>query len=431
MSLARVFRIGLLAWFVGVAPEPGRAVPPVPYFDAGQHQVQYHGPGRDTPTPEGIEEVLIGYFGPTDPHHPTGSMWRAAQAAVAQANRQGGYQGKPFRLLSAWAKDPWGGGVKQLAHLVYVERIWAIICGVDGATAHLAEQVAAKARLPLINAASTDKTVNLANVPWVFSLAPGDHLICPPLAAAIVEQAVDGRFTLMSATDHDSRELTRQLTKALHQQNASASYRYEFRRGEQKRRELVSEVIRAKPTVVVVVADADDSAHWVTGLREQGFQGTILGGPAMGRHRFSRQAGEAAEGVVFPLLLDPASTGSGRLCKPESDEAGETLSRTSETSFDRDYTTDLAGDAVRLLVEAVGEAGLNRVGIRDALAEISPWQGRAGIVQWDTLGRNTREVALGTISRSPVHAPRSARPAKRGLRIEWLPVTESIQDAVD
>jgi hypothetical protein len=49
------------------------------------------------------------------------------------------------------------------------------------------------------------------------------------------------------------------------------------------------------------------------------------------------------------------------------------------------------------LVAAVRKAGLNRARIRDAVAELAPYSGVTGMVQWDRLGSNTRAVALGTI----------------------------------
>jgi ABC-type branched-subunit amino acid transport system substrate-binding protein len=323
-------------------------------------------------------------------------MWQAAQAAVEQANRAGGHGGKPFRLLPAWAQDPWGGGVKQLAQMVYDQHVWAIVSGVDGPTAHLAEQVAAKARLPVINAVSTDKTVNLANVPWIFSLAPGDHLIGPPLAAEIVRQTGPGHFSLVSANDHDSRELVRQLRKDLLPLHSAASWQFQFDHGAPDLGQLASEVIRAQPRVVVVVADADDSASMVVNLRQHGFDGTVIGGPALGSRRFLQKAGDTAVGVVFPRLVGPSEKDTGDLLRlalvPRADQS---VSINSESSLAHDYTTLLAGDAVRLLIEAIHQGDLNRARIRDALVDMSPWRGHAGTVRWDKLGRNVREVQLG------------------------------------
>ena len=54
--------------------------------------------------------------------------------------------------------------------------------GSTGPSAHLAEQVVAKARLPLVCPVSSDRTANVANVPWMFSVLPGDNAQAPCLA---------------------------------------------------------------------------------------------------------------------------------------------------------------------------------------------------------------------------------------------------------
>ena len=63
-------------------------------------------------------------------------------------------------------------------------------------------------------------------------------------------------------------------------------------------------------------------------------------------------------------------------------------------------------DAVQLLVAAVRQAGLNRARIGDALRDLSPWDGVAGTVRWDTLGGNTRPAHLGTVAGWPPRTPR-------------------------
>jgi ABC-type branched-subunit amino acid transport system substrate-binding protein len=118
-----------------------------------------------------------------------------------------------------------------------------------------------------------------------------------------------------------------------------------------------------------------------------GFQGDIFGGPAMGRRRFLQEAGPAAEGVIFPLVAEPG-------------EKWSALEAILEKRFQRHLDFAAAGtyDAVQLLVAAVRKAGLNRVRIGDALRGLSPWNGAAGTVCWDSLGGNTRPVHLGKVS---------------------------------
>jgi branched-chain amino acid transport system substrate-binding protein len=64
------------------------------------------------------------------------------------------------------------------------------------------------------------------------------------------------------------------------------------------------------PDFVFVAADVVTAAEWIATLREIGFDGTILGGPALGSPLLVDIAGDAAEGAVFaspfpPLADDP------------------------------------------------------------------------------------------------------------------------------
>jgi ABC-type branched-subunit amino acid transport system substrate-binding protein len=61
-----------------------------------------------------------------------------------------------------------------------------------------------------------------------------------------------------------------------------------------------------------------------------------------------------------------------------------------------DHAAAQSYDAVRLVTEAVRQVGLNRARIRDAVGDIAPWRGAAGLVRWDALGRNERAVGLAT-----------------------------------
>ena len=351
------------------AAEEGSPVPPV--FRLRDQRSEYLGPGRDVPPATDVREVLIGYFGPDDPEDPVaGDMWRAAVLAVDEANRDGGYQGKPFRLVAAWAADPWAAGATVLARQVYQERVWAIVGGIDGPTTHLAEQVVAKARLPLVSPVATDKSANLANVPWLFSVAPGDHLIAPPLADAIARQVDRRGLVVVSADDHDSRHLTVESLAALKAKQIVPKYRFTVRNGEAGYDELARRVVGADAGCVLVIGDARDSAAIVRALRAAGCTSRLFGGPAMGRHRFRELAGRDGDGVVFPQLYVPP------------DDAPDGF----------DYAAAHTYDAVRLLIAAIRRAGLNRAAIGDALRDLSPTRGITGPIRWDNLGSNTRPV---------------------------------------
>jgi ABC-type branched-subunit amino acid transport system substrate-binding protein len=333
-------------------------------------------------------EVRIGYFGPSDPKDPRGGdMWLAAQWAIDQANAAGGYRDKPFKLMGAWSKNPWSNGTKDLFSLVYKERVCAIIGGIDGPSTHLAEQVAAKARLTLISPVSSDPTANFVNVPWIFSTAPGDHLAAGPMAAEIIRRGGSGGLVIMSSDDHDSRIFTTELRKALKKRRVGVRRQFEFRRGAEKADQLAVEVLKVRPSAVVIAAGSDDSARLIRKLRAGNYKGAVFGRAVMGRRGFDLQVGA---GAVFPLLYDASSA---------SKSAAE-FHRAFARKFGRspDYTAAYTYDSVQMLIAAIRKAGLNRAGIRDAVAGLSPWPGVTGTVRWNGLGSNTQVPPLGTIN---------------------------------
>jgi ABC-type branched-subunit amino acid transport system substrate-binding protein len=364
-----------------------KASRPRPYRDFSEQATTYTGPGRERAEPTSASEVLIGYFGPSAPDHPEGGdPWNAAKMAVDVANAQGGYRGKPFRLVPVWSDNPWQAGVAGLARVVYQDKVWAIVGGIDGPSAHLAEQVVAKARLPLISPTSSDRTANVANVPWMFSVLPGDHRQAPCLAEALVARAGPRGSCFVSAQDHDSRIFLTELQRALKPYKQTPRFSHVLAAENPDYTAVVRQVIGDDVAAVVISASAGPSAKLVRALRSGGFRGSILGTHALGRRKFAQEAGTSADGVLFPLLCDPAS-----------------FPTSFEVEFEKryhvlpDYAAAHTFDSLNLLIAAIRKAGLNRAKIGDALRGLAPYQGVTGIISWDKLGSNTRPVALGTI----------------------------------
>lgn len=315
----------------------GACLPPcllAQYIDKRQTPLQYEGPGRDDPEPAGFTEIPIGFFGPADPAHPQGgTIFMGAALAFEDANKNGGYKSKPFRLVPRWSDDPWRGGAAAVAKLVFTDNVWAVLGGIDGATTHLAEQVVAKAHLPLIDPASTDQTVNQANIPWMFSLAPGDPDIAKFLAARLKQDP----FILFAGTDHDSRNLATELLKT----GVRPQFRHDITPG-------APELPAAPPDArfAVVLAPPRETQLILAALPPAT---KVLAGPAARARRFS-----SARPVQAATLRaqDPAL--SARIAQRFQQPA--------------DDFSLLAYDAATLLVQAVRDAGLNKALIRDRLA---------------------------------------------------------------
>jgi branched-chain amino acid transport system substrate-binding protein len=355
------------------------------HYRAREHLSEYHGPEADELAPSEVDEVRIGYFGPDNPDHPIGGdLWVASTMAIQEENQAGGYRGVPFAVVPRWSENPWGTGIAAVPRLVYEQEVWAILGSIDGASTHLVEQVAAKARIPILNPGSSDKTINLANVPWMFSCLPGEHLQVSPLIQVLKQNLGDGQLIMVSGTDHDSRVFSHEFSQSLAAEGIALAFHYQLEPGQAREFSFFGKIVESS-SCLVLAASAQDSAPFVRELRERGYAESILGTSLFGRRFFVEEAGASADGVLFPLI--------GRI-----DQQDEFSARFRErTGHDADFAARQAYDAVRLLAHAIRRAGLSRTEIRDALRDSAPWQGIAGVVDWDPLGHNQRAVTIGTI----------------------------------
>jgi branched-chain amino acid transport system substrate-binding protein len=395
----------------------------------------YHGSEIDLTN---LTEIRVGWFGPTNLSDPVnGDLWWAANLAIREVNEQSksppergvhaaspsgvssvsadpktlsssapkrsegcapaasdkpSFQSLPFRLVPRWAVDPWGTGVSQLARMVYEEQPLAVLGSVDSASTHLAEQVVAKANLPLVSPIATDNSVTLAGVSWMFSCAPADNVIARVLADAIQPRlrSPADKLVLLATTDHESRMTTRELVRELSHRGRRPDFRFDVRPGAVDTSRQMQAAADAKPAVVLIIAGAEDAARLARAVRASVGAVAIFGGPSLSRRTFLVLAGPAAEGVCFPLLFVADSTDANAVHFVERFSA--------ERHYLPDYTAVLTYDATRLLIEAIRRAGPNRARVRETLAQLSPWPGIAGSIQFDGTGQNTRtNLCMGTI----------------------------------
>ncbi|HWR51201.1 MAG TPA: ABC transporter substrate-binding protein [Bryobacteraceae bacterium] len=324
-----------------------------PYKDARKNPPSFSGPGSDAPEPADLTEVRLGWFGPAE-----GPMWEAARQAIEELNAQGGYRRLPFRLIQRWSENPWKSGAQHVIRMAYGENVWAVIAAHDGSAAHLAQQVAMKALIPLMNPVATDLSLHTAGVPWMFSCAQGDDAI-----ARLVAKQLEGRApVVLSSTDHDARAFLSKLMPLV-----KIARQIEFEGGH------AGEAARAVgpgTAAVLVVAGPRDSGLAVKELRASGYTGPIAGGPQFGRAEFREAADAAAAGSHYPALADGSRF--------------------------PDYAAACAYDSVQMLGAAIREAGLNRERIREHLRALPSYSGASGRIEWDGFGQNKRAVTPAT-----------------------------------
>lgn len=148
-----------------------------PYAQITPSDVSYAGPSRPNIPTGPIRVVLFG------PQATQVAQSAAMQSQLALASRTG----RAWLLLPVNSDQQWGAASTQLVHALWNDRALAIIA-LDRHAAHLSEQLALKAFVPVL-ALSDDKTLTSADVPWIFRLPDRT----PPATALHLLQTAETR----------------------------------------------------------------------------------------------------------------------------------------------------------------------------------------------------------------------------------------------
>ena len=130
----------------------------VPYARVGEDSVNYAGPHRPD-VPGGALKVIL--FGPR-------AQEVADSGEMMTQLRRGSGAAVEWKLLPVTSDQNWGAASTQLVHALEDEHATAIIA-LDRDAAHLSEQLALKAFVPVV-ALSEDRKLTSTNVPWIFRM---------------------------------------------------------------------------------------------------------------------------------------------------------------------------------------------------------------------------------------------------------------------
>ena len=148
----------------------------MPYARVGEDRVEYNGPHLNTMESE--RGIIV--FGKQ-----AGAVIETPEIRAALDSA-----GKHWRLLPVASDQNWGQASTQLVHALMDEHALAIIA-LDRDAAHLSEQLALKAFVPVV-ALSEDKKLTSTNVPWIFRLPAS---MSPADAFRLIQSAAAGGAT--------------------------------------------------------------------------------------------------------------------------------------------------------------------------------------------------------------------------------------------
>ena len=369
--------------------------PPAPYATIAARGASYLGPGREAAYDLPGDTVRIGLMAPLHgPQKAEGdAIVAAAQLAIADASQSPLPGGRRLELAVGDESGPsWGHAANALIKLVFDQHAVAVVTSASGDLAHLSEQVGNRIGVPILTL-SSDSTTTQTDIPWIFRLAPSDAAQAAMIAQNVYRRWGFRRVVLVSARDHDGRMGANAFEKAVQSLGAPAPAAVRMNPFEPDYDSLLALVKAQAPQAVVIWTRSGTARTLVRLLGENGVRAAIY---------LSQQASQdfaAAEASSPPASAAGAPVISG-LWTPAAEPSRTAIRRSfvqryrSATGRFPSSTAAEAYDAVRLLADALREAGPNRARVRDQVASARDVSGVSGRISFDPEGNSRAGVQI-------------------------------------
>lgn len=366
-----------------------------PYASIGSKGVCYAGPGRESSFDLPGKTIRIGILAPTHgPEKAEGTaILTAAKMALHDASRQplpGG-----LRLTLSIADEsvpPWGILGDEIIHLVVQKKVVAIVTAADGVAAHLSEQIGNKIGVATLTLSGDDTTTEI-NMPWIFRMGPSDSQQAQVMARNIYRVREFRRVLLVSGNDHDGRIASREFIKQVRKFGAPTPLVLHINPLQPDAGSLPATIRTKSPQAVVFWTSPENTMKLILEMKSAGVRIPIY---------LSQQAAQTGSGLKFRVLHTAGVNGppgpgiysvASKQDNAPSDQSFVRRYLLATGSFPSPVAAE-AYDAVRLIAQAVREAGPNRARVRDRVSSTQNFAGVSGMVSFDNQGNNRTSVGL-------------------------------------
>ncbi len=297
---------------------------------------------------------------------------RGFDLAVAEINAAGGVDGRELQLLYRDDSTNPDMGLRAVKELVEQEHVSVVLGAVSSpVTLRLAPYCEQKHVVLLSPSASAPLLTEAGE--YVFRTFPSDVLEGASMADFARDLGLE-RVAILAVDTAYGDGLARVFAKQFHDSGGSIVASLTFPEGNETAiADGVSALQGLAPRGVYIVAYTDDLATALKKLQTTPLHAIVLGTSSAGPELI-RQAGSAAENLVFPLpSFDPTSAFSAAFA--------------ARYGAEPDVYAAHAYDAVRVLAQAADRAESWRPeAIRDALLSIDDYEGATGRLAFDHNG---------------------------------------------
>jgi len=387
-----------------------------PYHEYYQDLIEYNGAAREIPDPDlsTLTEIRIGFLAPLYDHPDQvrgARMLNGAQMAIDEANANGGYGGKPFKIITHndydnWqnsntasvgrSKDSaiWGSASNDAVRMIYDDKVWAMFGSISSESTHIALRLSLKAETPLVTSASTDPTIPETIIPWYHTDIQDDRVQGYTLARHIYTELGIKRVALLRINNRYGRFGVGKFRDASRRLGHPVVIEQKFKPGDTDFRHQLGVIEDSRVDAIVLWTDIPEAAMILQQMQELGMKQRVFGSHRTIGEELVKLAGPAAENFEAVYPYDPNRTDPGW-----TDFVSRYEARYHEKP---DHFAALAYDEMRVLLQAICRAGLNRGRIRDALTGLTAYKGVTGDMIFDPNCKNIAHMYLGRVQNGQI-----------------------------
>jgi branched-chain amino acid transport system substrate-binding protein len=335
--------------------------------------LKFYGAGREKVAPSDLKEVRIGFLGPLSNNVmvPQGlQMLQGATLAMEEANKKGGYKGLPFVLMAHNDVGLWGAAANEVVKMDD-EKVWCFLGSIDDIVSHVALRATLKLEIYMVCTGDPDPTFTETNIPWTLRVISDDRASGYALLDYIHEKMGHKRVAVIRVNNRYGRVGIKEYSDAATRVGHPIIVEERFMDGDTDFKTQIERVMVTNPEAILLWGNATEQGLIVRQLREMGMKQPVYGSDRMVNPEFLKIAGKYAEGIVTTCQYNPDADNP----KLKAFEANY-LKRFGQ---EPDVFAAHAYDGMNIIIEAINKVGLNRVLIRDILADQKTFQGYQGV----------------------------------------------------
>jgi branched-chain amino acid transport system substrate-binding protein len=365
-----------------------------------QHFIEeqaFTGAGREKPEPTGLTEVRLGVLAPLEGNVlvPQGTqLLQGATLAVEEANKKGGYNGLPFKILPHNDVGLWGAAANEIVKMGD-EGVWAIMGTIDDINSHVGIRVALKLEIPWMNSSDPDPTFTETGIPWVVRCIADDRQSSYGLVDRIYKRDGLKRVAVLRANNRYGRVGVMEFRDAAVRVGSPIVLEVRYEDGETDFETQLERIRNSNPDAVVLWGNAFEMGLILNRMRELGMDYPVFTSDRGVNPLFIETAGKNAEGVITTCQYNPKADNP----KLKAFQANYK----KRFGMEPDVFAAHAYDGMNITINSIQKVGLNRVLIRDEFTDLKSYQGVTGEIVFDASWNDVGRIFMAEIRDGDYH----------------------------